>query len=211
MVKDGTLIGTRKLMIQLITQIATGDNAASSKREDSLLRLWCVLNLVDFWNDELAFDKGIGIDQELFDAAAQVREKFSQAVDYDWVVTRLDKNDLEERARLVNRASEALKIFAAISASNKEISDTTIFGGLEDALVEVKVAGVVEVNPFLRTRSVQLIDPDSATPLLILVQSKLNKFEFVSFQPSTIEQTLATYKSPYAPLLVFSQQLKKGR
>lgn len=55
-----------------------------------------------------------------------MREKFSQAVDYDWVVTRLDKNDLEERARLVNRASEALKIFAAISASNKEISDTTI-------------------------------------------------------------------------------------
>jgi hypothetical protein len=140
-----------------------------------------------------------------------VRDKFSQAVDYDWVVTRLEKNDLEERARLINRASEALKIFAAISASNKEISDTTIFGGLEDALVEVKVAGVVEVNPFLRTRSVQLIDPDSAAPLLMLVQSKLNKFEFVSFQPSTIEQTLATYKSPYAPLLVFSQQLKKGR
>ena len=211
MVKDGTLIGTRKLMIQLITQIAAGDNAASSKREDSLLRLWCVLNLVDFWMEELAFDKGIGIDQKLFDAAAQVREKFSQAVDYDWVVTRLEKNDLEERARLINRASEALKIFAAISANNKEISDTTIFGGLEDVLVEVKVAGVVEVNPFLRTRSLQLIDPDSATPLLILVQSKLNKFEFVSFQPSTIEQTLATYKSPYAPLLVFSQQLKKGR
>ena len=211
MVKDGTLIGTRKLMIQLITQIAAGDNAASSKREDSLLRLWCVLNLVDFWMEELAFDKGIGIDQKLFDAAAQVREKFSQAVDYDWVVTRLEKNDLEERARLINRASEALKIFAAISANNNEISDTTIFGGLEDVLVEVKVAGVVEVNPFLRTRSLQLIDPDSATPLLILVQSKLNKFEFVSFQPSTIEQTLATYKSPYAPLLVFSQQLKKGR
>ncbi|MEI6878022.1 MAG: hypothetical protein WCL33_03175 [Planctomycetota bacterium] len=211
MVKDGTLIGTRKLMIQLITQIAAGDNAASSKREDSLLRLWCVLNLVDFWMEELAFDKGIGIDQKLFDAAAQVREKFSQAVDYDWVVTRLEKNDLEERARLINRASEALKIFAAISANNKEISDTTIFGGLEDVLVEVKVAGVVEVNPFLRTRSLQLIDPDSATPLLMLVQSKLNKFEFVSFQPSTIEQTLATYKSPCAPLLVFSQQLKKGR
>ena len=211
MVKDGTLIGTRKLMIQLITQIAAGDNAASSKREDSLLRLWCVLNLVDFWMEELAFDKGIGIDQKLFDSAAQVREKFSQAVDYDWVVTRLEKNDLEERARLINRASEALKIFAAISASNKEINDTTIFGGLEDALVEVKVAGVVEVNPFLRTRSLQLIDPDSATPLLMLVQSKLNKFEFVSFQPSNIEQTLATYKSPYAPLLVFSQQLKKGR
>ena len=211
MVKDGTLIGTRKLMMQLITQIAAGDNAASSKREDSLLRLWCVLNLVDFWMEELAFDKGIGIDQKLFDSAAQVREKFSQAVDYDWVVTRLEKNDLEERARLINRASEALKIFAAISASNKEINDTTIFGGLEDALVEVKVAGVVEVNPFLRTRSLQLIDPDSATPLLMLVQSKLNKFEFVSFQPSNIEQTLATYKSPYAPLLVFSQQLKKGR
>ena len=210
MVKDGTLIGTRKLMIQLITQIAAGDNAASSKREDSLLRLWCVLNLVDFWMEELAFDKGIGIDQKLFDSAAQVREKFSQAVDYDWVVTRLEKNDLEERARLINRASEALKIFAAISASNKEISDTTIFGGLEDSLVEVKVAGVVEVNPFLRTRSLQVIDPDSATPLLMLVQSKLNKFEFVSFQPSTIEQTLATYKSPYAPLLVFSQQSKKG-
>ncbi|RLS28064.1 MAG: hypothetical protein DWH77_00820 [Planctomycetota bacterium] len=210
MVKDGTLIGTRKLMIQLITQIAAGDNAASSKREDSLLRLWCVLNLVDFWMEELAFDKGIGIDQKLFDSAAQVREKFSQAVDYDWVVTRLEKNDLEERARLINRASEALKIFAAISASNKEISDTTIFGGLEDSLVEVKVAGVVEVNPFLRSRSLQVIDPDSATPLLMLVQSKLNKFEFVSFQPSTIEQTLATYKSPYAPLLVFSQQSKKG-
>ena len=211
MVKDGTLIGTRKLMIQLITQIAAGDNAASSKREDSLLRLWCVLNLVDFWMEELAFDTGIGIDQKLFEAAAQVREKFSQAVDYDWVVTRLEKNDLEERARLINRASEALKIFAAISASNKEISDKTIFGGLEDALVEVKVAGVVEVNPFLRTRSLQLIDPDSAMPLLMLVQSKFNTFEFVSFQPSTIEQTLATYKSPYAPLLVFSQQLKKGR
>ena len=211
MVKDGTLIGTRKLMIQLITQIAAGDNAASSKREDSLLRLWCVINLVDFWMAELAFDTSIGIDQKLFDAAAQVREKFSQAVDYDWVVTRLDKNDLEERARLINRASEALKIFAAISASNKEISDITIFGGLEDALVEVKVAGVVEVNPFLRTRALQLIDPDSAAPLLMLVQSKLNKFEFVSFQPSTIEQTLATYKSPYAPLLVFSQQFKKGR
>ena len=211
MVKDGTLIGTRKLMMQLITQIAAGDNAASSKREDSLLRLWCVLNLVDFWMEELAFDTSIGIDQKLFDAAAQVREKFSQAVDYDWVVTRLEKNDLEERAQLINRASEALKIFAAISASNKEISDTTIFGGLEDALVEVKVAGVVEVNPFLRTRSLQVIDPDSAAPLLMLVQSKLNKFEFVSFQPSTIEQTLATYKSPYAPLLVFSQQLKKGR
>ena len=211
MVKDGTLIGTRKLMMQLITQIATGDNAASSKREDSLLRLWCVLNLVDFWMEELAFDTSNGIDQKLFDGAAQVREKFSQAVDYDWVVTRLEKNDLEERAQMINRASEALKIFAAISASNKEISDTTIFGGLEDALVEVKVAGVVEVNPFLRTRSLQVIDPDSAAPLLMLVQSKLNKFEFVSFQPSTIEQTLATYKSPYAPLLVFSQQLKKGR
>lgn len=211
MVKDATLIGTRKLMIQLITQIAAGDNAASSKREDSLLRLWCVLNLVDFWMEELAFDTGIGIDQKLFDSAAQVREKFSQAVDYDWVVTRMEKNDLEERARLVNRASEALKIFAAILASNKEISDTTIFGGLEDALVEVQVAGVVEVNPFLRTRSLQVIDPDSATPLLILVQSKLNKFEFVSFQLSNIEQTLATYKSPYAPMLVFSQQLKKGR
>ena len=211
MVKDATLIGTRKLMIQLITQIAAGDNAASSKREDSLLRLWCVLNLVDFWMEELAFDTSNGIDQKLFDAAAQVREKFSQAVDYDWVVTRLEKNDLEERAQMINRASEALKIFAAISASNKEISDTTIFGGLEDALVEVKVAGVVEVNPFLRTRSLQLMDPDSAAPLLMLVQSKLNKFEFVSFQPSTIEQTLATYKSPYAPLLVFSQQLKKGR
>lgn len=61
MVKDGTLIGTRKLMIQLITQIAAGDNAASSKREDSLLRLWCVLNLVDFWNDELASIRVLGL------------------------------------------------------------------------------------------------------------------------------------------------------
>jgi hypothetical protein len=69
----------------------------------------------------------------------------------------------------------------------------------------------VEVNPFLRTRSLQVIDPDSAAPLLMLIQSKINTFDFVSFQPSTIEQTLATYKSPYAPLLVFSQQLKKGR
>ena len=210
MVNDGTLIGTRKLMIQLITQIAAGDNAATSKREDSLLRLWCVLNLVDFWMEDLAFDKGIGIDQKLFNAAAQVREKFSQAVEYDWVVTRLEKNDLEERARLVISASEALKFFAAISPSNKEISDTTIFGGLEDALVEFKVAGVVEVNPFLRTRNLQ-VDPDSAMPLLMLVQSKLNKFEFVSFQPSTIDQTLATYKSPCAPLLVFSRKLKKDR
>ena len=160
--------------------------------------------------EELAFDKGIGIDQKLFAAAAQVREKFSQAVEYDWVVTRLEKNDLEERARLVNGASEALKLFAAISPSNKEISDTTIFGGLEDALVEFKVAGVVEVNPFLRTRTLQ-VDPDSAMPLLMLVQTKLNKFEFVSFQPSTIDQTLATYKSPCAPLLVFSRKLKKDR
>ncbi len=210
MVKDGTLIGTRKLMIQLITQIAAGDNAASSKREDSLLRLWCVLNLVDFWMEELAFDKTIGFDQKLFDAAAQVREKFSQAVDYDWVVTRLEKNDLEERARLVNRASDALKTFAAISANNREISDTTIFAGLEDALGEVKVAGVVAVNPFLRTRVLQPIDPDNTAPLLLLVQAKANKFEFVSFQPSTLEQTLATYKSPCAPMLVFSQQSKKG-
>lgn len=110
MIKDGSLIGTRKQMIQLITQISFGDYASLSKREDSLLRLWCVLNLVDFWMEELAIDKSIGIDQRLFDAQEQVREKFSQVVNYDWVVTRLEKNDLEERARLLSRASDALKV-----------------------------------------------------------------------------------------------------
>ena len=211
MVKDGTLIGTRKLMIQLITQIAVGDYAALSKREDSLLRLWCVLNLVDFWMEELAFDKSIGIDQELFNTAAQVREKFSQSVDYDWVVTRLEKNDLDERVRLVNLASEALKTFAAISAKNKEISDITIFGGLEEALVEVKVAGVVEVNPYLRTRTLQLIDSDRTAPLLLLFHSGSNQFQFGSFLPDTFKQTVEKYKSPCAPMLIFSQQVQKGR
>ena len=211
MIKDGSLIGTRKQMIQLITQISFGDYASLSKREDSLLRLWCVLNLVDFWMEELAIDKSIGIDQRLFDAQEQVREKFSQVVNYDWVVTRLEKTDLEERARLLSRASDALKVFASISPNDKEISDSVLFTALEDALGEVKVAGVVAINPFLRTRTLQLTDSDSMAALLLLFQSKSNQFQFVTFLPDAFKQTAEKYKSPYAPMLVFSQQIKKGR
>ena len=211
MIKDGSLIGTRKQMIQLITQISSGDYATLSKREDSLLRLWCVLNLVDFWMDELAIDTSIGIDQRLFDAQAQVREKFSQVVNYDWVVTRLEKIDLEERARLVSRASDALKIFASISPNDKEISDSVLFAALEDALREVKVAGVVAINPYLRTRALQLSDSDSVAPLLLLFHSKLNQFQLVTFLPDAFEQTAEKYKSPCAPMLIFSKQIQKGR
>lgn len=210
LVNEGTLGGTREQVLQLISQIAVGEYATSSKREDSLLRLWCVLGLVDFWMEELAFDKEAGIDQRLLVAATKARESFAKAVRYDWVVLRREKNDLDEREKLVSQAAQVLKSFASIGGRNDDGGDTTLFKSLENSLNEVSVVGVVAIDPFLRTQSLQHIGSDVSANFLFMVQDKANSFQFAAFQPNTFQEALTKHKSPCAPLLIFSQQLKKA-
>lgn len=129
---------------------------------------------------------------------------------YDWVVLRREKNDLDDREKLVSQAAQVLKSFASIGGRNDDGGDTTLFKSLENSLNEVSVVGVVAIDPFLRTQSLQHIGSDVSANFLFMVQDKANSFQFAAFQPNTFQEALTKHKSPCAPLLIFSQQLKKA-
>ncbi|MSR45321.1 MAG: hypothetical protein EXS15_08240 [Phycisphaerales bacterium] len=212
LVKDGTLSGARRRALQLITQIALGDTAAPSKREDSLLRLWFVMNLAELWMAELAFDKGTGVDLAVVEAMTQVRSKFVDVTSYDWVATRLGKGDRATRARLVTRASDALRLFASISVDDKVHGDAATFSAMKGVLTDFKIAGVVGVDPFRQVRSFQQAPGgDNPTDLLALVLAKEKKVDWVVAQVRTLEQVLSEHESPLAPMVVFSHRSTQSR
>ena len=207
---DGTLVGTRSRLAALILEIAKGTYVSSEGmysreaiREDELLRLTCALTLADVWNQHLVIEPAAGFDLELRTVVANIRRKFRQAVDYDWVVPRTTVSEVTYRNQMIANATEALKQIVAISLRPND--ETARFKTFRALLDEYQIVGVLSVDPFSKAQQFDRLAAPASYELLLPIRRADDKFDLVPINPSALSNTLSATQSPHAPIIVLSQ------
>ena len=207
MKKDNTLLGSRQIVRRLLSQVAVGEYATiTPKLEDPLARLWCALELMSIWNDELAIDKTAGLDQAISAKLQEIQSRYGEVVEYDWVAPRTILPEIVRRTRLTALANEALKSIGSLPSKGDE--DDTLFAQLEQSLTILEIAGVIAIDPFGHSRSLMEANGSDGRTLYLLDHRKGSQFEFVPFQASDLQRALVESKSPDAPLLVFAHPVE---
>lgn len=201
--KEPTFLGARQAMRRLISQVAIGEYCIGSKYEDSLARLWGLLELASIWKHELAFDPTAGFDSALSQWVITTKKKYPDVLEYDWVVPRVDESGIAERIRMATKATEALKDLTVISPTAAD--DLEVFQKLELMLGKFEPVATIAVNPSDRTRSLVGVAPSDPRELFTIVPRGADGFEWASFRAPEFARFLVERKAPLAPMIVFAR------
>lgn len=202
-VKENTLVSSRQILRRLIREVAAGQSSDPNKvLDDPLARLWCAIELIRIWTDELAIDESSTVDRAFAARLKEIESKHSELMEYDWIAPSTEAGDVERRARFTTTAREVLKSIAALPTSGTE--DSVVFDEIATSLKRLEIVGVVSIEPFTQASSLIPATGLDATTLFVLVRREASDFEFVSFKASALREALAQSKSPHAPLLVFA-------
>ena len=206
--KANTLASSRQILRRLIGEVAAGQSTDVKKQlDDPLARLWCVLELMNIWDEELVIDETSGVDLAFAATLKEIESKYPELLDYDWVEPRMEAGEIARRTVFASKAREVLMTISELPTSGSE--DADLFARIASSLKRLDVVGVVSVDPFTHDCSLIPATGLEARELFILVRRTAGAFEFVPFKASELREFLQQNISPHATLLVFANPLEK--
>ncbi len=135
----------RARVLKVIGTIARTSSTSVPSEEGAAFRLWVVLQLAEFWKDELALSPPLRADLELDRLVKDVKDRFPQEVDEDWGEPVLSKEQMQRWSAMDAKCAKALQVFEQLDQGLAE--DRQELARWSRVPAAMQLAGVAGIRP----------------------------------------------------------------